>query len=870
MKKYSPAKFQELSSLILIPVTVFFSLGIACCRIAGHYESLVLIGILVTAAISLGCHILQFRTIALLLLLPFFFFLGLFHSAPLYKPPRSEKHIYNLINANTKQMATINGTLQRAPTTINDKTGPRTRLLVAVTSIRRPTGKFNNRNVTVSDTFGLVQLTVNGRLPANLEPGDMLMAKALLARVHSYSVPGSFNYKEFLANQAIWITGWVKSPLLVSEIHVPPGSKKHHTSERFRFLPEKIRYRLAIFLDTILDKRTSSLYKAILIGDKADVPPETLEDFKEIGCMHILAISGMHMGILAFLLIGTCYWLLKRSTWLILHIPVRKTAVLISLVPLAGYALIAGFNTPVVRALIMSCVLSTTLVFNRNKSIINSVAIAAFTILILNPASLFTISFQLSFAAVITIAVLYPRIITYFPSAQDRTQSLVKINNGPSGNIINWLNAGLLISVTATAGTAPLLLHYFNRISLISPITNIVIEPLICLWSLTIGLVASASIPFSVPLATNLFHLGSWGLDTATWIASLGAGIPFASLWLSTPTTIEIILYYVLLGGLLYACQFKSKRSFSLKAVLFACLALIVVIPATPKIFRRISADTTVTVLDVGHGSATHIMLPGGKHILIDGGGPVSDRFNVGERLIAPYLWQQRISRIDGIIITHPHADHFNGLFFIIKHFKPKTVWINGQSGIIPGYDQLLQLARQNGARIHICRPDTILYQSGLAAISCIANPLHTEMAGISDAHNDDMSSKPAKYNDASLVLKLVHESTAKYKEISFLFPGDISREEEDELLADNRKGLDADILLAPHHGSGTSGGWDFLKAVSPDYILISTGRPTDAQFPAMNVKKFCRRFGATLLTTVQDGTISFAIRDGNLTVTNL
>jgi competence protein ComEC len=868
MKKNSPAKLQIVTNSILIPVTIVFGLGIACCRITGQHEFLFLIGALLAAAISLWCHILQSRNLALFLLLPFFFFIGLYRGAPLYKPPQSAEHIFNRIT--TERMATIIGTLERAPSIITTDIGPRTRLLVSATRLQRPAGSLANHTIPpANDTFGLVQLTVNGLLPPNLEPGTMLMAKALLSRVHSSSVPGSFNYKEFLANQGIWITGWVNNPLLVSKVHVLPDSQKHQTFEQFRFLPEIIRGRIATFLDTTLDQRNSSLYKAILIGDKADIAPEILEDFKAIGCMHILAISGMHMGLLAFVFISICNWLLKRSTWLILHIPVRKTVTAISLAPLTGYALIAGFNTPVVRALIMSGVLTIAVVFNRNKSIINSVAIAAFIILILNPASLFTVSFQLSFAAVIAIAALYPRIIAYFSSAQDRTQPTWKMNNTLSRKIINWLKAAMLISVTATAGTAPLLLHYFNRISLISPISNIVIEPFICLWALTIGLVGCTTIPFSASLAAHIFHLGSWGLDTATWLASLGARIPFSNLWFSTPSAMEIILYYVLLASLLYAYQYKSIRSITAKALLFTCLVLLAVIPATPKILRKINADTTVTVLDVGHGSATHIMLPQGKSILIDGGGPVSAHFNVGERLIAPFLWQQRISRIDGIIITHPHADHYNGLFFIIKRFRPKTIWINGQPGIIPGYDQLLQLARQLGAKVKICRSGTVLFQSGNATISCIANPLQGDITSASNTR-DNHPVKPASYNDASLVLKLVHGNAAKAKGVSFLFPGDISREEESEVLAADRNELDADILLSPHHGSGSSDNWDFIEAVSPDYIVISTGKSTDAQFPTVNVKKYCQRFGTTLLTTAQDGTISFTISGANLTVTTL
>lgn len=868
MQKKLPVKFQTTFNSILIPVTVSFGLGIFWCRVTDQHEYLFLTGALITALGSLWYYKLQRYHISQFLLLPFFFLIGVLYSTPHCEPPLSTEHIYNRIT--TKQMATIAGKLQRAPSIINAEDGTRTRLLVAVDSIHHPTIKFSDHNTTTVATYGLVQLTVNGGPPPDLEPGDLLMAKALLSRVPSCSTPGSFNYKEFLANQAIWITGWVKNPVWISKIHELPSVTSHHSLKQLLFLPEKIRSRLALFLDNTLNKETSSLYKAILIGDKAGVPPGILENFKAIGCMHILAISGMHMGLLAFILYSSCNWLLKRSTRLILSIQVRKTAAVISLVPLAVYALVAGFNTPVVRALIMTYVLSMAVVFNRNKSIINSVALAAFIILIWKPTSLFTVSFQLSFAAVLTIATLYPGLLASFSSKQNGTEPLEKIDNTNSQKIIHWLKAGILISITALIGTAPLLVHHFNRISLISPITNLLIEPLICLWSLTIGLLACISILFSPPVAAHLFHIGGWGLNTSVWLASLFARLPFSSLWLSTPSTFEIILYYILLGGLIYTFLYAPERPKLLKTVLCVCLVLLLGIPVVSKILRKIGTQTTVTVLDVAHGSSTHIMLPEGKDILIDGGGPASDRFNVGERLIAPYLWKNRISRIDEVIISHPHADHYNGLYFIFKRFKPRILWVNGQPDHVPGYDQLLELARQLGTTINICRPGSVVCESGNAALFCIANPLQEGASSLVNNSRPDNGSNSTQFNSTSLVLKFVHNNKKNQKGISFLFTGDISQEEEEKLLVTNKNEIDADILLAPHHGSGTSGSWNFLEAVSPDYIVISSGKSTRLQLAATHFEKFCRHSGAKLMTTAQNGTISFTVTGNGLSMKTL
>jgi len=460
--------------------------------------------------------------------------------------------------------------------------------------------------------------------------------------------------------------------------------------------------------------------------------------------------------------------------------------------------------------------------------------------------------------------------MSLFSSEKNGTGPLEKTDNTNSRKIIQWLKAAILISITALAGTAPLLVHYFNRISLISPITNVLIEPLICLWSLTIGLLACIVIPFSTTVAAHLFHIGGWGLETSVWLASLFAKLPFSCHWLSTPSTFEIIIYYILLGGLLYLFLSTPKRTNLLMAVLCACLVLLVGLPVVSKILKKMSTQTTVTVLDVDHGSSTHIMLPGGKNILIDGGGPASTRFNVGERIIAPYLWKNRIHRLDEVIISHPHADHYNGLYFIFKRFKPSTLWINGQSERIPGYDRLLKLARQLGTTINICRPGTVVCQSGDAAIICIANPLQENISSETTETSTETKSKPTNFNSASLVLKLAHKNKTNLRGISFLFTGDISREEEEKLLVTNKNELVADMLLAPHHGSGTSGGWSFLEAVSPDYIVISSGKSTRLQLAATHLEKFCRSSGAKLMTTAQNGTISFTVKGNSLSMETL
>jgi competence protein ComEC len=821
-------------------------------------------------AVAAGCFFCHLRCrplTAQTLLLILFFIIGGLHSIPYLKPPSSPKNIYNQITK--RQTATITGRLLRMPSVIRASDSIKSRLLLDVTSLRRPAGEESHYSSAAVDSYGRVQLTLNGPPPVDLQPGDILMARAVMTPVPSSSVPGSFNYKDFLSRQAIWITGWVRSPAWITKIHELPGQGWAQDYNRLRYLPEKIRGRLAEFLDRTLPQQTGSLYKAILIGDKSDVPPAILEQFKTTGCMHLLAISGMHMGLLAFLLIAGISWLLKRSTWLILHIPVLKTAALISLLPLAGYALIAGFNTPVIRALIMTTILSMAVIIDRKKSLINSVAVAAFLLLVWNPVSLFTVSFQLSFAAVLTIAVLYPRIVAIFPSRAGQSVKQTQRSRPLFLKISKGIQAGMIVSIAALAGTAPLLIYYFNRISLISPITNLFIEPFLCVWSLTLGLLACILLPLFPLLASSVLNVGSWGITASIWLVSLFSKLPFASLWLSTPTVVEIFCYYTLLACLLHQNPFrKEKIAIWQKTLLLASLGGLVIIPVSEKIQRKWTTETRMTVLDVGQGISIHIGLPGGKNLLLDGGGPSSDRFNVGEDLIAPYLWQQRISRIDDILISHPHADHYNGLSFIIQRFRPKNLWINGwaksDGGIDSAYKKLLDIARQHDVNLQTCEPDTIISAGGAAVIQCLAPPVGPGTEPRSPDRNDTVITGN-NINRHSMVVKLTHDISASEKNIAFLFPGDITMQEERQLLAKQRQALAADVLLAPHHGSRTSGSMEFLQAVSPSYIVISGGKADNKQYEESNLGEFCRLEGSTLLTTARDGTLAFTVTDHGL-----
>lgn len=805
-------------SVIAFAIGVFFS-----SRLAAVFAPTILWIALATAALAVLYSLrIDRKPLAFTLFIPLFFILGVIRATPFAEPPTSPDHIYNQIQ--TRSEVAVAGILTEMPSIPTD----RCRFKIAAEQLIFPDG-------TITPTHGLVLLTIAGRLPNDIEPGDRLLARAVLKRPRNFSTPGTFNYRKYLADQNIRITGWVRSPALVHKFSqpVPPT-----LFQQLRYLPERLRHRLGVFLQQNFDQQTSSLYRALLLGDRSAVSPLIIENFTAAGCIHLLAISGTHMGIIALLVTVLAAWLLKRSTRLMLHLPIWKTAALIALPPLFTYAMLAGFQTPAVRALVMTTVFLLAILIDRQWSVPINIAIAAFLLLVWKPGLIHTASFQLSFTAVLAITLLYPQISNLLmPRAEDKDSTVHKLRR--------WLPATLAVSTAATVGVIPLLLLHFNRLSTLSPISTLLVEPFLCLWSLTSGLFACLLLPISPWLATKLFHLGSLGLHGALFLSSSLAALPFASLRLPTPTPIQISLYYLAL--LAFSQHHRYQRSRPV-----AAMALLALTGTFFWNFALAAQDTNlrVEILDVGQGSATVVELPRHRAILIDGGSYLGDHFDVGERIIAPFLWKRGITKLEAVVVSHPHADHYNGLPFILRNFQPKTLWTNGSPAGAPDYQALLQEARALAIEVKTPGPKIPLYADKRMQLYQIApSSSETGTTAMSAA------SPGTTTNRRSLILRLV------YRQRSFLFPGDIDATVE-RRMARGGEEFDSDVLLAPHHGSKGSMSDTLIKAVTPAYIVVSAGTSRPGGMATENDVRKWQGAGATVFDTANDGAVTF-ITDG-------
>ena len=717
------------------------------------------------------------------LLLTVFFLCGLLYTESFLTPNLPAHHLARFITE--KQDVSLTGKLIRKPVFKNEKT----LLILEADSILFPLAP------TPLATIGRVTLTVNAPLLKGLVPGQDYLVRARLSLPDKPTTPGVFDYAGYLAAEEIMVKGWIATPIFIQPISSFASGRPSMADPYFL---ERFRLQFESFLYDRLAPDTAALYQALLIGDSNGLSPEVAEMYRATGIMHILAISGSHLVVVAFLTTIFFRFLVCRVPWLILRLPANKIALSLSFPVLFLYTGFAGFQPPVARALIMTGVFMTAILLDRQWSSLNNLAIAAFCILLANPLSIHTASFQLSFAATAAIILAMPRVAAWRPEEKNRS---------PWQTLRYFLISGLIISGAAFLATAPLALFHFNRISLLGPITTLLVTPFLCFWTLPLGLLAILIQPLSPTIAVFLLKTGAFGIEISHALTGFLAGLPFSSLWLPTPPIPLLILSYLIL-----LLIFHSRRPLPVLAML-ACFALL--LSGYPPLPKWQANSAQISFLAVGNGSATVVEQPDNRVILIDGGGPPTDLFNVGERVIAPFLWHRQIKRVEQIILTHAHADHFNGLPWIIKRFQPKILWLSETSSREPGFAAFLQETKLAGCQVRIAKGGEVLAAGDNDfAITCLANlALARDQQPLTEGRN--IQDNP---NNRGLVLRLNNGDN------TFLFPGDLEKEYEEYILGKESQ-LKADVLLLPHHGLNSSGSARFMEAVKPHYHVVSTGK---------------------------------------------
>jgi competence protein ComEC len=547
------------------------------------------------------------------------------------------------------------------------------------------------------------------------------------------------------------------------------------------------------------------LVRALLIADRSELAPEVRDRFAAAGLAHILAIAGLHVGIIALAI---------EIVLQLAGVP-RTRANVVTIAAILVYVAIIGAPIPAVRSAVMLTAFLTSRLAQRPTSRWAIVALGAAQPL-LDPRVVLDAGYQLSVVGVTSMI------------AAARLARRIGVHRLPS---LGRAPALILVATTvATIGSAPIVAWVFGRISLAAPLTNLLATPLIELAQpmLFAGMLLAPIHPLASLLADAAHPL----LASLDHVASVAAGTPGASVLVS-PTPACAAIAAVLSAAFIVACASRDWRApASIAAV--AGVMLIWLPIASAHVATRADGELELHMIDVGQGDAIALRTPHGHWILVDAGRAWRGG-DAGHQTVVPYLGR-RGGPLDVFILSHPHTDHVGGAATVLDALHPATYVDAGFPGPAEAYRASLDAAKRDHVRWVRAHPNDEMAVDGVS-LEFLA-PDSTWTASLVDP------------NLASVIVLV------RYGEVRMLLMGDAEEPEEDWLLANERDELHADVLKVGHHGSKTSSSERFLDAVSPRLALVSVGAGNSYHLPTPAIMTRLAAHGARVLRTDQVGTI--------------
>lgn len=560
---------------------------------------------------------------------------------------------------------------------------------------------------------------------------------------------------------------------------------------------------------------SAAFISALTTGDTANLSDEARDAFNATGLAHILSISGTHFGMFSVMLFGLFGFFLKRLPYrhlqrLTIYLSPAQAAALLSIPFMIMYLGISGGSIPAVRSFIMISLFLFGLLIGRRGFWLNSLLFAAVVLVVWNPDVLASLSFQLSFLAVLFIG---------FSLEKKETGDEVAVPEEKRGRIIRYIKNAVILSAAASLGTSPLAAYYFHYVSLVSPLSNLVVVPLVGFVLIPLSLLSAFAYIFS---GHYIFApLVSASSDMTIALVKFFGTIPFAAL--SVPAFPPVLCFLFYAGFLLYFAAGRNKKMLLLPIVPLCFYAILVVSE---------KKELSVTFVDVGQGDSAVIELPDRKTIVVDTG-------RTG-RETAAFLKFLGKKEIDALVLTHCHPDHTGGMEYLMKKFNVKELWDNGRIVYPP--------------ELHINASHRILERGDIVEEAAyriaVLHPYKEFYTLSEDRYSEE--------NSSSLVLKVTG------KKRSFLFTGDIEEEAEEDI-ANLKAWLPSDVMKIPHHGSKTSGSDVFLEEVHPSIAVISVGRGNSFGHP--NQEFLMKLENKSIFRTDQDGAVKIVERGDDLLV---
>lgn len=804
----------------LLPVLLSFMAGITAGRAISFPESFLTAALVFLCILLLVSTVKQWKRLGFSAACVSIFMLGILN---VHHDLHAIPSAHDISRFADGEKMTIEGIVADSPRVFPERAD----LIIETTKI------IETRSIVPVEGRILLSLNDNRRLP---DYGDIIRFKTKLKPPRNFNNPGGFDYERHMSMKGIRLRGILDKTGFVV-IRTGDGNP-------LKIRLEKFRNTLRTSIRENADSPEGEIIQAMILGEQSEIPREVMDKFNQTGTTHIIAISGFNIGIIAAFSFFIIKALMKSSEYLLLRFNIVKVSTLFAFIPIIFYAFIAGFGISVIRATLMIAAFLLAILFGRERDLVNTLALAALVILIFSPLALFDVSFQLSFAAVASILFIVPRLTSFFPGGEsDKNNPHPYLKKAFSGFILF-----MAASLAATLGAAPLIVYYFNLVSVITLLANILIVPIMGYLVILIGMAVILTAPLSHTLTVVLVKISSYLTGLSISVADFLSRLPNAYTFISTPTLLELAAYYLLLIAVMKSIDLLREKKEpglpkttetgrALLKVSFCILILFIVVDGICLYYKdRHPGLLRTTFIDVGQGSSTLIDFPGGTKMLLDGGGFYDERFDMGRHVLAPFLWQEKISRIDIVVLSHPHPDHLNGLLYILDHFNVRQVWSNGDEEDSDAYDRFRKIIERKGIAHRIMNRDGRPVTIGDARIQV----LHP--GGRMDGDSIDT-------NDRSLVLKIT------YGVVSLLLPGDISETVESRLIG-RKTDLRSRVLLAPHHGSFRSSSISFIKKVSPETVIFPCGAGNVMRLPHSGVLERYRHQGCRIFRTDHNGAV--------------
>lgn len=641
----------------------------------------------------------------------------------------------------------------------------------------------------------------------SVQPGERWQFRVRLKRPHGNANEFGFDYEAWLLEQGIRATGSVRL-----DKYAQDAVQYNRKLVDFVWSPgnliESIRYKLRERIHAALPSQTyAGVLVALVVGDQREISQADWTVFNRVGIGHLISISGLHITMVAGLFAGLVFYFWRHSFFLNLALPLllpaQKAAALAGALMALVYVALAGFGLPAQRTLIMLSVVAVAVWTGRISSFSAVLSLALGLVVLADPWAVLSPGFWLSFSAV--------AIIVFATGGDERP----KPPEGHTQGLLYTLRLASLMQYAVTIGMIPLTMFLFGQMSLISPLANAVAIPLVSLVVTPLTLIGSV---MPAPLSAWLLQISHVLVDFLARFLTYFSALPYA-VW-----TAPIPSFWLFVLAMLGVLWLLAPKAWPLRGLgLICCLPLLLQTAKRPS-----EGELHVTALDVGQGMA--LLLETAHHrLLYDSGQGFGLEADSGNRVILPYLHARGINQLDVMMISHNDSDHSGGALSILKNLPVELL-----SSSLSLDSPIVHAAKQ--------------HRRCVVGQSWQWDGVHFEVLQPVAASYESTKWKP---NARSCVLKV---STRMH---TILLAGDIEAIQEDELVNTIPQKLKADVLLAPHHGSGTSSTAPFLKIVQPELAIFQVGYLNRYHHPKPEVFQRYADFGIKRLRTDESGAIS-------------